>query len=422
MELADRLREAADRLPAAPPGDPAATFRRGRRRRQRRHAGIAASAAAGVIAIAVVGLSLLPSGGPADLEVADQPGGDPAAIIGPPAVLLSSAEPFEWAVAISPGTGGRWCFTTTSESTVVGDTTGQPCDQVIDPENTEPPLFGTGAAEVIVNQSGTRRQSLSWGLAPPETDEVMVLFADGTRAITELAGETTSDGRTFEGRLWAIGYLGAEVIAVEARADGEALSEPIPDTTAPAAGATTSPQDAFGELLVRAQLEQFTDEAPALLDLRAADELYSLDLRDDWRSIGIRVREGSAPLMWATDCDVLASQPLPEGWIGVCRTYTDPEAGQVWGLFPHGTISATADPRNLDADPELTERFIEAFAACLIEQGINVDHVDAIVTEDRELQMLGWASSGEEPPGSESADMDCENALMEELQLRPYLG
>jgi len=44
------------------------------------------------------------------------------------------------------------------------------------------------------------------------------------------------------------------------------------------------------------------------------------------------------------------------------------------------------------------------------------------VTEDRELQMVGWASSGEEPPGSGYSDMDCENALMQELQLRPYLG
>ena len=327
MELADRLRETADRLPAAPPGDPAATFRRGRRRRQRRHAGIAAAAAAGVIAMAVVGLPLLPSDGPDSLEVADQPGGDPATITGPPAVLLSSAEPFAWAVAISPGAGGRWCFTTTRESTDVGDTTGRPCDQVIDPASAEPPLFGGGAAEVIVNQSGTRVESLSWGLAPPETDEVMVLFADGTRAITLLADETTSDGRSFEGRLWAIGYLGAEVVAVEARADGEALGVPIPGTTVPAASPMASPQDAFGELLVRAQLEQFTDEAPALLDLRAVDELYSSDLSDDWRSIGIRVRDGFAPLMWATDCDVLASQPLPEGWIGVCRTYTDPDAG-----------------------------------------------------------------------------------------------
>lgn len=74
------------------------------------------------------------------------------------------------------------------------------------------------------------------------------------------------------------------------------------------------------------------------------------------------------------------------------------------------------------SDPELTQQFVEEFTACLTDEGINVDRVDASVTEDRELQMHGWASSGEEPPGSDSAPLDCENALMQELQLRPYLG
>jgi hypothetical protein len=74
------------------------------------------------------------------------------------------------------------------------------------------------------------------------------------------------------------------------------------------------------------------------------------------------------------------------------------------------------------SDPELTQQFIEEFTACLTDEGINVDRVDASVTEDRELQMRGWASSGEEPPSAEYADVDCENALMQELRLRPYLG
>lgn len=46
------------------------------------------------------------------------------------------------------------------------------------------------------------------------------------------------------------------------------------------------------------------------------------------------------------------------------------------------------------SDPELTRQFIEEFTACLTDEGINVDRVDASVTEDRELQMRGWAASG----------------------------
>ena len=165
MELADRLRETADRLPVAPPGDPATTFRLERRRRQRRYVGMAASAAAGVIAIAAVGLPLLPAGGPASLEVADQPraviepvpeetesvAGTPgefawADIVGPPAAIVSSSEPFHWAVAISPGENGIWCAITARGSTYLGDATGQPCDQVTAPGLANPRGFGAATA------------------------------------------------------------------------------------------------------------------------------------------------------------------------------------------------------------------------------------------------------------------------------------
>jgi hypothetical protein len=89
-------------------------------------------------------------------------------------------------------------------------------------------------------------------------------------------------------------------------------------------------------------------------------------------------------------------------------------------LFPHGTSSVTIDPRAREADPELTERFIEAFTACLTEQGVNVDRVDATVTEDRELQMPGLATSGDDPSAFDPTE--CENALMQELELPPYGG
>jgi hypothetical protein len=74
------------------------------------------------------------------------------------------------------------------------------------------------------------------------------------------------------------------------------------------------------------------------------------------------------------------------------------------------------------ADAELTQQLVEEFTACLTDEGISVDGVDASVTEDRELQMRGWSASGESPPSAEGADVDCENALMQELQLRAFLG
>jgi hypothetical protein len=73
-------------------------------------------------------------------------------------------------------------------------------------------------------------------------------------------------------------------------------------------------------------------------------------------------------------------------------------------------------------DQELTQRFIEEFTACVTARGIDVDRVDANVTVDRQLQLRGWTSSGEQPPGSDDADLDCENALMRELRLRPDMG
>lgn len=63
-------------------------------------------------------------------------------------------------------------------------------------------------------------------------------------------------------------------------------------------------------------------------------------------ALGIRVRDGFAPLLWATDGDLRSSAPPPDGWIGLCLEYTHPEAGRVSGLFPHGTTSGPTDPTN----------------------------------------------------------------------------
>lgn len=365
MELADRLRETADRLPAPPPGDPAATFRRGRRRRQRRQAGLAAGVTVGVIAIAAITLPVLGTGGPGNLEVVDQPPAvtDPAPddtdptpdqpdgspdvfewtdIVGPPAAIVSSTEPFHWAVAVSPGEDGRWCATTSRGSTFLGDATGQPCDQLLAPDPDDPRGLGSGASEVQASPDGTPAQGMSWGLAPAEADEVAVLLTDGTRVRAELADEATGDGR-----LWAIGYLGVEVVAIEASANGTVLGARIPSTTVPADGPIVGPQESFGDRLELASLDRIGDDATDILDLRADDELYSLALPEQ-RALGIRVRDGVAPLLWATDCDLLSSEPLPDGWIGLCLEYTHPDAGgrRVSGLFPHGTTSGTVDPTN----------------------------------------------------------------------------
>ncbi|MCC5948177.1 MAG: hypothetical protein JJT89_06945 [Nitriliruptoraceae bacterium] len=256
-------------------------------------------------------------------------------IVGPPAAIVSSTEPFHFAVAVSPGEDGRWCATTSRGSTFLGDATGQPCDQLIAPDAEDPRGFGSGASEVQGNPDGTPGQGMSWGFAPADADEVTVLLTDGTRVPAELADEVTGDGR-----LWAVGTLGTEVVAVEASTDGTVLGARIPSTAVPASGPVTSPQDAFGDRLEPEQLERVGDEARATFDLRADDELYALRLPAD-RALGIRVRDGFAPLLWATSCDLLSSEPLPDGWIGLCREYTAPAAGgrRVSGLFPHGTTS-----------------------------------------------------------------------------------
>lgn len=44
------------------------------------------------------------------------------------------------------------------------------------------------------------------------------------------------------------------------------------------------------------------------------------------------------PLMFATDCDLLAATPLPEGWLGYCLERTD-EGQRISSLYPYGTIS-----------------------------------------------------------------------------------
>lgn len=346
MALDEQLRQLADEVPAPPPGDASAAFRRGvRRRRSRRTVGVVAAVV--VVAVLGVGTASLVEG-PTALDIAERPPApneprddgvtalpeDWPVIVEPPALTVSSEEP-EWAVAVSVGEDGQWCVTAVRGSTQVTDVVGDPCDQLLTPEQVgDPDGFGTGGWEVEATQYGAPAQGLSWGFAPATADEVVVLFTDGTRTHAPLG----SDGSL---KLWAIGYEGVEVQAVEARRAGEVIAGSISTTSIADDGIVASPQAAYGARVQRQDVEAFTDEQQRLLDLRTTDDLFLLPIGGTDRSVGIRARDGSPPLMFATACDLLDQVELPNGWTGICLEYTDPEEGRVRGLFPHGTTSGS---------------------------------------------------------------------------------
>jgi hypothetical protein len=258
------------------------------------------------------------------------------AIVAPPSLVVSGSDPFPWAVAVAPGEDDRWCVTAARGGSPAVDAIGEPCDQLLTPAQVgDPDGFGTGGSEVEAAPDGTPAQGLSWGFAPVGAEEVFVLFADGTR---EQAGVAT--GGDVPTPLWAIGYEGVEVQAVEARRGGEVIAGHIPAIDVPGDAATATPEAVFGDSLQRRTVGAFTDEQRDLLDLRANDELFRLPVGGAAdRSVGIRERDGSAPLMFATDCGLLDQMALPDGWLGLCLEHTDAEQGRVRGLFPHGTTT-----------------------------------------------------------------------------------
>jgi hypothetical protein len=347
MALDERLRQLAAQIPAPPARDASATFRRGRRgRRVRQAAGVAG--AVGVVAVLGVGAAWLLEG-PTLPDIADRPLApveqpedegtaspeDWPVITASPSLAMSGSEPYTWAVAVSAGEDGRWCATTVRGSSQVTDAVGEPCDQLLTPQEVgDLDGFGTGGSEIEATPEGTPAQGLSWGFAPGGADEVFVLFTDGSR---EQAGVAWGGG--VPAPLWAIGYEGVAVQAVEAHRGGEVLAGHIPATGVAAAGVAATPQAVFGDRAERQGLQAFTAEQQQLLDLRAGDELFWLPIGETDRSVGIRTREGSAALLFATACDLLDQVELPEGWIGLCLEYTDPQHGRLRGLFPHGTAS-----------------------------------------------------------------------------------
>jgi hypothetical protein len=85
----------------------------------------------------------------------------------------------------------------------------------------------------------------------------------------------------------------------------------------------------------------------------------------------------------------------------------------------HGPGPDDHDPGPFIEDPPLTDRFITEFTACMAEHGILVDNVGASVSTERALAFRGYSATGglsEDDPGT-----DCENALMNQLDLPPYI-
>ena len=344
MTLDERMRELADDVPAPPPGDAGAAFRRGVRRRRTRRT-VEAVAAVGVVAVLGVGVTSMLDG-PTTPQIAERPPAttepsddeesaadeDVPVITGPEVLAVGGSSPFPSRVAVSPGEDDRWCATTRHGDGELEAEVGDPCDELLTPEQAgAPDGFGTIHSEFDTAPDGEPSQVLSWGFAPVDAETVDVLFTDGSRqrAVTGSTGQAPAP-------LWAIGHLDAEVQAVEARQDGEVIAGHIrADEDADAA----SPHAVFGDRLEPEDVEAFTAEQQRLLDLRTDDELFRLPVDGTDRWVGIRARDGWAPLLFAAACDLLDQVDLPEGWVGICLEYTDSDDGRQHGLFPHGTTT-----------------------------------------------------------------------------------
>jgi hypothetical protein len=132
-------------------------------------------------------------------------------------------------------------------ATQVGDATGQRCDQLLTPEQAgDPDGFGTGGSDVTATASGVPTEGLSWGFAPPDTEEGWVLFSDGSREQAAVAV-----GQSVPAPLWSIAYVGVDVQAVEARRAGEVIPGRTPATDVPDDGTAATPQAVFGDRLLR---------------------------------------------------------------------------------------------------------------------------------------------------------------------------
>lgn len=120
----------------------------------------------------------------------------------------------------------------------------------------------------------------------------------------------------------------------------------------------------------------------------------------------------------------LADHGLPEGGqidavLIVYRDAAGTTLDAVGGHFSNGNEAVDPDP--FPADPELTEQFETQFTACMAEQNILVERVEAIVSSEGALSFRGWAASDPLPGDTDTSDVDCENSVMNELGLHPYI-
>lgn len=219
MELDERLQQVADRVSPPPPGDPSTLFRRGMRRRRWRHA---VQVTATVALVGMLGTALALMDRPPRPDIANQPPAaekgehqtdvttDGPAITGRPEAINSSTEPFPWAVAVSPGEGGRWCLTVIRGNTGIPvEREGQPCDQPVDP----------GQIAGWTESAPERSERLAWGFVPPHTDAVAVEFTDDARRSAQLNPSDVGGAR-----FWAIGYESGTVQAIEAIRGGQVIA------------------------------------------------------------------------------------------------------------------------------------------------------------------------------------------------------
>lgn len=227
MDLDERLRRLADRVPAPPPGDPRELLGRGLRRR-RTHRIVSATAAVALVGALGLGVASL-TGRPVGLDVADQPPTSPegqrgeqpaggAVIAAAPTVTLHAAQPFPWVVAVSAGDGDQWCVTAVEGTDVLGDVVGRPCTQRFEHDGGVLDL-SPGGSSSRPGAAGPPSRAVSWGSAPAAADTVVVVFTDGTR---RPASTATDDA--LGATLWAIGYEGVRVQAVEALDDDTVIA------------------------------------------------------------------------------------------------------------------------------------------------------------------------------------------------------
>lgn len=218
MALDELLRDLAGEVPAPPSGDAAEVFQRGVRRRRARRAARVGGAASVVAAIGLSGTLLLP--GPRMPDIADRPSdGTPVTDVEPAGshvafIRSDPEEPFGWIAAVAATEDGDWCasaFHGASDGVVEGS-----CHLLLTPEQAgDPRGLGSTGVQVEPGVDGRPSRGVTWGLAATPVDRVVIEFTDGSRRDAQLS-PSIEVGAT----LWAIGYEGTDVHAVEAYTDG----------------------------------------------------------------------------------------------------------------------------------------------------------------------------------------------------------